>query len=457
MQYLSVHGHFYQPPRENPFTGVIPNELGADPFHDWYERISFECYEPMARLGLLDQMSFNLGPTLARWLEKARPETYQRILEADRVNYQRHGVGNALAQVYNHTILPLASQRDKLTQIRWGLADFRHRFGREAQAVFLAECAVDLATLKALVDCGLEFALLAEWQAAEGRLNVTRPYRVRLPGGRALTVCFFHGALGWNIHNPRMADPETFARYALPMTLDRPRRTRGEPQLVLSACDGEYFGHHDHGRIQWLREVLCEQAPREGWKVTFPGLYLQAHPATEELELAENTAWSCMHGLERWNGRCPCEPADFQAETPPWKGPLRDAMDALKVQLDALFEQHAGPRGWQLRDAYSDVLLGLKTQEEFSQGDRVLQLLLESQLLGQWMYTSCGWFFEDPSRIEPLNNLAYAARAIHCAREATGVDLEPAFRAALQAVRSWRTGQSGEELYLSRVAPGSRP
>lgn len=451
MQFLSIHGHLYQPPRENPFTGFIPNELGADPFHDWYERITFECYEPLARLGILDRMSFNLGPTLANWLEQARPETYRRILEADRINFETHGVGNAIAQVYNHTILPFANRRDKLTQIRWGMADFRHRFGREPQAMFLAECAVDLATLDALAECGLEFAILAEWQASGRRLDVTRPYRIKLSGGREITICFFHGALGWNIHNPQMADPETFVRYALPMTVDRPRRTRQEHQLVLSACDAEYFGHHYHGRAQWLWSVLHEHAPAAGWKVTYPGLYLKSYPAEEAIELKENTAWSCMHGLERWNGRCPCEPLDFEAETPPWKAPLRAALDALQVQLDAVFEQHLGPDCWDLRDRYAEVILRQTSPQVFSGGSLARQRLLESQLLGQWMFTSCAWFFEDPSRIEPRNNLAYAARAIWCVREATGVDLEPGFKAALAAVRSWRTGKSGEELYAEML------
>ena len=446
MQFLSVHGHLYQPPRENPFTGIIPNEHGAEPFHDWYERICFECYDPLAKLGILEKMSFNLGPTLANWMEQRRPDTYARILQADRVNFDQHGVGNAIAQVYNHTILPLASRRDKITQIRWGMDDFRHRFGREPQAMFLAECAVDTATLEALADCGLQFAILAEWQARGRRLDVTQPYRVKLPNGKSITVCFFHGALGWNVHNPLMGDAENFTRYALPMTLDRPKRTRKEPQLVLSACDAEYFGHHYHGRAQWLREVLLEHAPRSGWTVTFPGLYLAAYPPTEEVELADNTAWSCMHGLERWNGRCACEPSDFEASTPPWKGPLRAAMDALKTQLDAVFEEQV-PSGWELRDRYSAVILRRQTPEEFSGGDLKVQRLLESQLLGQWMYTSCAWFFEDPSRIEPKNNLAYAARAIWCVREATGLDLEPAFKTALKAVQSWRTGQTGEQLY----------
>ena len=440
---------------------MIPQEVGAEPFRNWNERIAFECYEPMAQLGNFDRMSFNLGPTLAAWLELNGPTTYERILEADRVNLAQNGVGNALAQVYNHTILPLANRRDKLTQIRWGLADFRHRLGREAQAMFLAECTVDLETLEALAECGLQFAILAEWQAAGRQLDTTQPYLVRLPSGRSITIFFFNGALSWNIHNGRLGDPELFARYSLPLTIDRPKNFRQEDQFVLAASDGEYYGHHLKGRAHWLAELLTLEAPKYGWQIAYPGLYLRDHPARQELQIAEGTAWSCFHGLSRWNGRCECERLDFEAPTPPWKPALRLALDGLADRLDAAYETATAPYladPWATRDRYSAVILRQVTPVEFVRqelGSAVsdptaalkVERLLESQFMRQWMYTSCGWFFEDLSRIEPKNNIAYAARALGYAQEATGQDFETDFLRDLSQAVSWRTGQNGSQLY----------
>lgn len=467
MLYLSVHGHFYQPPRENPFSGLIPQEVGAEPFRNWNERITFECYEPMARLGNFDKMSFNLGPTLAAWLEDAYPATYERILAADAQNVGENGVGNAIAQVYNHTILPLASYRDKLTQIRWGLADFRHRFGREAEGMFLAECTVDLATLDALAECGLRFAILAEWQAVGRRVDTTQPYTVRLPNGRSIVVFFFNGAFSWNIHGPRLTDAESFARYALPLTIDRPKNFRQQDQLVLAASDGEYYGHHLKGRAHWLADLLGNYAPQQGWQVAYPGLYLRDHPPQDEIEIAENTAWSCFHGLERWNGRCQCEITDFAAPTPAWKKPLRDALNKLAQRLDKAYEETAAPLlpdPWATRDRYSEVILNESSLPAFVRRElnsaladdgeavRKVELFLQSQFMRQWMFTSCGWFFEDLSRIEPKNNIAYAARAIRYARDATGHNFEPDFLHDLEAAVSWRTNQNGAQLYAEIMA-----
>jgi alpha-amylase/alpha-mannosidase (GH57 family) len=458
--YLSVHGHFYQPPRENPFTGEIPQEVGAEPFHDWNERISFECYEPMAALGNFDRMSFNIGPTLAMWLEKQRPATYERILEADRENVRENGVGNAIAQAYNHTILPLANRRDKITQIVWGLEDFKYRFGRESEALWLAECTVDLETLDALAECGVKYVILAEWQALRREVDTSQPYVVRTPNGRSIVVFFFHGALAWNIHNPALTDADLFARYSLPLTVYRPKNTRQEDQLALSACDGEYFGHHYKGRAHFLADLLSKFAPAYGWKVAYPGLYLRDHPPVGEIKIAERTAWSCFHGLSRWESRCECEKEDFAAGTPQWKGSLRQALDNLAAKLDEAYEQGsvgllADP--WATRNRYIEVILGKLSLTEFVQRDigreaaaqevgKVENLLL-SQFFRQWMYTSCGWFFEDLSRIEPKNDIAYAARAIDYVKQAGGPDLESGFLKDLAEAQSWRTGQNGAQLY----------
>ncbi len=192
--YLCIHGHFYQPPREDPFTGRIPHEPGASPYDNFNEKITVECYRPNADLGNFDQISFDLGPTLAAWLEQAHPDVYRRIVEADRRAIERDGVGNALAQAYNHTILPLATARDKRTQIMWGLLDFFYRFGRRAEGMWLAETAVDVPTLDLLAEQGVGYTVLAPWQAAEP-IDPTEPYLVRLPSGRRITVFFYNGPL----------------------------------------------------------------------------------------------------------------------------------------------------------------------------------------------------------------------------------------------------------------------
>ncbi len=460
MLYLSVHGHFYQPPRENPFTELIPQEVGAEPFHDWNERISFECYEPMAALDNFDRMSFNVGPTLASWLEKARPNAYERILESDRKNINENGVGNAIAQAYNHTILPLANRRDKITQIKWGLADFKHRFGRDSEGLWLAECTVDLETLDALTECGVKFVILAEWQALRREVDTSQPYIVRTPNGRSIIVFFFNGALSWSIHNATLTDADVFARYSLPLTVSRPKNTRQEDQFVLSATDGEYYGHHLKGRAHFLNDLLYKYASAYGWKIGYPGLYLRDHAPLDEMRIAERTAWSCFHGLARWESRCQCEREDFEAATPEWKGPLRRALDHLAAQLDTAYEQ--GVAGllsdpWATRNRYSEVLLGTITPTEFVRreiGREVepaeisrVEKLLRAQFMGQWMYTSCGWFFEDLSRIEPKNDIAYAARAIDYIKQAGGPDLESAFLADLSEAQSWRVGKNGAQLY----------
>jgi alpha-amylase/alpha-mannosidase (GH57 family) len=465
---LSVHGHFYQPPRENPYTGIIPQEDGAYPFKNWNERITFECYEPMAQLGNFERMSFNLGPTLAAWLETAFPATYERIIEADKKNVERNGVGNAIAQVYNHTILPLADYNDKITQIRWGLADFELRFGRKPAAMWLAECTVDYPTLEALAECGLEYVILAEWQAQGREVDVSQPYLVPLPSGRTITAFFFHGALAWHIHDERLNDPQLFAKYSLPIAWNRAKARRNQAQHVMTACDGEYFGHHFKGRAHWLAEFLNKYAPDAGWKVTYPGLYLRDNPPKETIKIEERTAWSCFHGLNRWASRCECEIEDFKVDTPQWKGGLRTALNSLASRLDEVFVKETSgllKDAWETRHRYSSVILNQTPLETFVENElganatpenrRKLELLLQSQFMRQWMFTSCAWFFEDLSRIEPKNNIIYASRALGYVRDATGVDLETEFVRDLEASTSWRVGKNGAQLYeeIVRAAP----
>ncbi|MBI5955655.1 MAG: DUF3536 domain-containing protein [Chloroflexi bacterium] len=465
MKYLCVHGHFYQPPRENPFTGAIPRETGAEPYQNWNQRINAECYRPNTSLGNFDVISFNLGPTLAAWLEKNDPATYRRILAADRVNVANNGVGNAMAQVYNHTILPLATRNDKEIQVAWGIADFQHRFGHLPEGMWLAETAVDLETLDVLAQFGIAFTVLAPWQAENPHLDLTEPYLVRLPSGRARTVVFFDAQLAKHIcWTPYMTeDAQVFARMCLPMRADWFKEKTAQDQLLLIASDGEFYGHHNRNRTRFLKEFLAEAAPAQGFEVTYLAKYLHHKPAVRETRIAENTAWSCYHGLGRWKESCGCIPADGT-----WKTAFRQALDGLAARLDDLYLQNAWVAlddPWQTVRDYIKVKLGDEggpelvarhaaktlTAEETS---KILGLL-EAMYYRQWMYTSCGFFFDELSRIEPTNNLAYAARAIILAQQATGTLLEAPFLADLRRATSTHTGQTGEDIYwaILRAAP----
>ena len=291
-----IHGHFYQPPREDPFTGVIPLEKEANPFANFNEKINAECYRPNAELGNFGALSFNLGPTLAAWLEGHDARTHQRIVEADGRNRAAHGVGNALAQAYHHTILPLALRRDKETEIIWGIADFHHRFGHEPLGMWLPEMAVDRETLEVLAGQGIAFTILSPHQA-KGQLDGAGPYRVSLPRGRKITVFFRDDVLS----NRLAFDPELTrsARGFAENCLAGPYGPSGK-RLQLIATDGETFGHHQQGRERFLHDLLFTEAPRAGYEVTFLGRYLREHPPTKEAEIVDGTSWSCGHGVARW-------------------------------------------------------------------------------------------------------------------------------------------------------------
>src|SRR5947209_12541170 len=309
--YLCIHGHFYQPPREEPFSGLMPNEPGAAPYDNFNEKITAECYRPNAMAGNFDEISFDLGPPLAAWLEQAHPDVYPRIITADQQHMRRYGVGNALAQAYNHTILPLATHRDKLTQILWGLSDFRHRYGHDAHGMWLAETAVDLECLDLLAQCGITYTVLAPWQAATP-IDATQPYLVSLPGGRSITVFFYNGPLSggvsfdWNT----TSNADLFAASYLPAHLIQSKRDAGEAQLVLIATDGELYGHHKPWRDKFLTHLVQTGAPGYGFEVCTLERYLQMHPATQEVELRVPSAWSCGHGVARWDTGCECTEGD---------------------------------------------------------------------------------------------------------------------------------------------------
>ena len=461
MKFVSfcIHGHFYQPPREDPFTGVISPEKGANPFANFNEKINAECYRPNAELSNFEALSFNLGPTLAAWLEGHDPPTYQRIVEADRRNRAAHGVGNALAQAYNHTILPLATRRDKETQVAWGVADFRHRFGHPPLGMWLPEMAVDQETLEVLASQGIAFTILSPppGRGGMGEGDGAGPYQVRLPRGREIAVFFRGDALS----NRLAFDPEltNSADDFVENCLLGDHGPGGEG-LRLIATDGETFGHHHQGRDHFLHDLLYEEAPRAGYEVTFLARYLQQHPPMAEVEIVNGTSWSCGHGVARWAEGCTCTQGDSE-----WKRHLREALDRLAQEMDTLYQDEVerwGGDPWRLRNGYIRVVLGEIEGKAFlaqqagrklteEQAKRVLTLL-EAQYYRQAMYTSCGFFFEDLSRLEPRYIIAYAAKAIRLVKEATGISLEEGFKRDLRLAVSWITDQTGEDIYEEVVS-----
>jgi len=454
---LCIHGHFYQPPREDPLTGIIPTEPGAAPYKNWNERIHAECYRPNAELGNFENISFNVGPTLFSWLADYDPPTYQRILAQDQANVTRFGVGNAIAQAYNHTILPLAPASDKVIQIAWGIADFKHRFKRMPQGMWLPETAVDYETLTTLANQGIEFTVLAPWQAGKEPIDSTEPYRVPLPGGGSITVFFFQPDLSSRISfDPTTtADADLFASQELVRYFHPEKERQGDPQILLLASDGELYGHHQPFRERFLAHLLDGASVQAGIEPVFPALWLQSYPPRQEMGIQERTSWSCHHGVTRWMGECACAPQDAR-----WKSHLRRALDRLASELDYLYFDAVYPfitKPRILRQRYIHVMLGELTTAQLvaEMTDRTLpsyqlkrlSLLLESQRERQRMFTSCGWYFDDFDRIEPRNNLAYAAQAVRLAQLATGEDLAPQAISELNLVVSPRTGLRADVVF----------
>jgi len=454
---LCIHGHFYQPPRENPLTGLIPNEEGAAPYDNWNERVHGECYRPNAQLGNFERISFNIGPTLFKWMESFDYVTYYRIIAQDFSNVQRFGVGNAMAQAYHHTILPLASRRDKETQIYWGIVDFEHRFGRKPQGMWLPEAGVDIESLEVLVDFGIEFTILAPWQAAENHIDPTEPYWVNLPSGRRIAVFFYHQELstGVSFDQGMTSNAHEFALKDVNRHFNEEKAELNENQLLMVASDGELYGHHQTFRDWFLAYLVNGAGARAGVQLTFPALWLRENPPKREIKIRENSSWSCHHGLDRWERACGCAPGDGQ-----WKYYLRTAFDRLTEKLDQIYEDEIRKFGldpWDLRKMYIHVLLGKSVLKEIilQTGARTVDngdlpkigLLLESQRERQRIYTSCGWFFEDFARIEPQNNVAYAAKAANLIYQATGQDISSGILDDLKAVVSDRSGLRADQVF----------
>ncbi len=463
--HLCIHGHFYQPPREDPFTHLIPDESGAAPYHNYNEKITTECYRANAEAGNFGRISYNVGPTLALWLARQAPDIALRMVESDQRYRALHGVGNALAQAYNHTILPLATSRDKRTQIAWGVADFRHRYGRDPKGMWLGETAADLETLTALADHGIAFTILAPWQAATP-IDPTEPYWVRLADGRRIAVFFYHqtisGAVSFEDQVTTNAD--AFAAGYLPRFVNHDKEARGEDQIVLVATDGELYGHHKLFRDRFLDRLGRHSAPAFGFAMTSLERYLRDHPPTREVAIVDRTSWSCAHGVDRWSAGCSCTEGDAS-----WKAPLRRAITRMGERIDQLFERYGAQTladPWAARDAAIEwrsgwldagafwQRYGLRHRPPTSMAQAVRTWhLLEAQYHMQASATSCGWFFEDLERIEPRNNINFARRAISHVWQALHADVQADFIADLAAAQSWRTGATGADIYRALPAP----
>jgi alpha-amylase/alpha-mannosidase (GH57 family) len=442
-----VHGHFYQPPREDPFTGDYRVERSAAPYRNWNQRITAECYQPIAEIGGFEQISFNLGGTLARWMEARAHPVYEMVIRSAQSHYKRWESSNAIAQSVHHTILPLARGRDKRCQIQWGIASFLYRFGYRPQGLWLPEMAVDLETLDVVAEAGLSFVILSDSQV-RGELSAgAGPYRVSLSGDRSMAVFVRNDALS-NFLSFQMPAPEDASDW-----INRALREEGRGNLTLIATDGETFGHHQSQGVKVLKKLLNPGA-RDSYAVTTLGRYLQDHPPTHEIEIIDNSAWSCSHQLARWLTGCACTPGCGH-----WKGALRRALDNLSRDIDEVYVDVIGRRDvapWRLRDDYIRVVMNQVSPSRFLAQHQLGRLsayvqrqvlrLLKAQYHRQRMFVSCGFFFDDLDRIEPRYAIANAVQAMALVYYATGEDLTRAFRRDLSVTISARTGRSGAEI-----------
>ncbi len=497
MKCLCIHGHLYQPPREDPWLDMILPEGSAAPMRHWNERILRECYAPLAWARRMDGdgrvtdiinayewISFNYGPTLIRWIERADPVTYARILAGDKASVKRLGHGNALAQIYHHVIMPLATQLDKEVETAWAIADFQSRFGRMPEGMWLAETAVDTPTLEVLAAQGLAFTILAPRQARavapigtdnwrevhETDLDVREPYLVELPSGRSITVFFYNGGLSLAVaFNRLLENGENFWRHL--SGFFQGSASGGAPELLSLATDGETYGHHFKFGEMALAYVLAQTfSGRDELQLTNFAAFLAARPPRNKVRLVSPSSWSCAHGVERWRSDCGCTTGGGAGWNQRWRAPLRRCLDALKASIDA----HYFTRGAQVfKDArqtlldYGRVLAGSQDKDSFARaafkpkldkGQRRLAWKLLS--MQQWAlasFASCAWFFEEVSRIEPLNAMTFALRAMELAQATGGPSLDAMEKALLEEMVKAESNipgkGNGRDLYLREVKP----
>ena len=493
-RFVCIHGHFYQPPRENPWLETVETQDTAAPYHDWNERVCAECYAPNGAARIVNsknqitrivnnyaRISFNFGPTLLSWLMENAPRTYRMILDGERRSRKSFkGHSSAMAQVYNHVILPLANRRDRITQIRWGIADYQRHYGTLPEGMWLAETAVDTDSLELLAQHGIKFTVLAPHQCLHIRslkdgtgwtetpnasVDTTHPYLVRFDSGVSIAVFFYDGPASRAIAFEGLLNSgESFAA-----RLNGGFKDNTQPQLVHVATDGESYGHHHKYGEMALAYALRLLEGDRSVKLTNYGGYLAQFPPEYEAEIVNNTSWSCEHGVERWRSNCGCnsgKPGWSQA----WRGPLRQTLDELRDAVAPLTEQEGTKLFrdvWAARDSYIQVVLDRSAEaldrffaenqsHSLTEAERVRALeLMEMQRHAQLMYTSCGWFFDDISGIETVQVIAYAARVLQLAQELFGEQagaLEPNFLARLAEARSnVAAAGDGARIYKEQV------
>jgi len=493
-RYICIHGHFYQPPRENAWLEYVETQDSAYPFHDWNERVTAECYGPNAAARILDargriteiannyaKISFNFGPTLLSWLETNSPNTYRAVIASDKesmANFSGHG--SAMAQAYNHLIMPLANRRDKVTQVTWGIRDFAHRFARKPEGMWLPETAVDSETLDIMAEQGIKFTILAPHQAAavrrtgtrhwrklaDGAIDPSRAYQLNLPSGRKIAIFFYDGPISHAIaFEDILKNGDAFARRLAGGFSDK----RTWPQLVHIATDGETYGHHRRFADMALAFALREIENNKLAKLTNYGEYLAAHPPTHEVTIVENTSWSCAHGVERWRSDCGDNTGSRPGWKQHWRAPLRAAIDWLRDTLIPKYEEMAAKflnDPWRARDDYIGVILDRSPENtsrflakhrrrELDKAEEITALkLLELQRHAMLMYTSCGWFFDELSGIETIQVMQYAGRAAQLAGELFGDSIEAGFLERLALAKSNVAEHGdGRRIYEKFISP----
>lgn len=492
--YICIHGHFYQPPRENPWLEAIEIQDSAYPYHDWNERITAECYAPNTASRVLDEdglvadisknyshISFNFGPTLLSWMEFAAPAAYDAVLQADRESMERFsGHGSAMAQAYNHLIMPLSNKRDRWTQVLWGIRDFEHRFKRKPEGMWLPETAVDSETLEALAAQDIKFTVLAprqawrvrrtgetQWQdATDEKVDPSRPYLCKLKSGREITLFFYDGAISRDIAFNNLLDNGKFLADRL---TDAVPDSPDHDPLVHVATDGETYGHHHRFGDMALAAALNELDSNPDVQVTIYGEYLEKHPPEFEAQIAESSSWSCVHGVERWKSDCGCNTGGHGDWNQAWRDPLRQALDWLRDTVNPMYEK-AGAElfkdSWKARDEYIGVILDrsdenvagflsdqLKVEPDHENSMRAIKLL-ELQRHLMLIYTSCGWFFDEVSSVEPVQVIEYAGRAVQLTHDLFDTDVEAEFIERLSAAKSnIPENKDAGEIYRRWVQP----
>ncbi len=493
---ICIHGHFYQPPRENPWLEFVEVQDSAFPYHDWNERIMAECYAPNSASRLLDnegcitdivsnyeKISFNFGPTLLLWMEQQTPELHKAIQRADARSVElRGGHGNAMAQVYNHMIMPLASSRDKRTQVLWGIRDFEYRFKRRPEGMWLSETAVDLETLDLLAEQGILFTVLAprqasrtrksgadRWEDVSGsRIDPTRAYSCALPSGRHIALFFYDGPISQAVAFEKLLDSGERFAHRLESGFSDARKWN---QLLHIATDGESYGHHHKFGDMALAYALHYIEENKLAKITNYGQFLAENPPDQEVQIYENSSWSCVHGVERWKSNCGCNSGGYPGWNQEWRAPLREALDWLRDLIGPLFEMRARDYladPWAARDGYVEVILdrsedSLKAfftkhaKRELNEAERTVVLeLCEMQRHAMLMYTSCGWFFDELSGIETVQVIFYAGRTVQLAQKLFRMELEKQFEERLGKAKSnladWKDGAALYERIVKNTA-----